>query len=297
MSGWIKFDKDMATDPRLMDAAVTLASQYHFGIATSSVGARSLSNSNALLFFTNALRGALVTLWAYADTHIRDDDTLPISSDALDALVGIEGFCAIVPDDWVVKLDAHTTKLPGYCAKNDLISKKKRRQDAKDRQSAWRARQNKGPGIHDQSVTRESRVTQGVNNATRNEPVTHNKMCKTETKTEDQDLKSRDKSREVPRAARSTATRLAENFELTLDRRAYAMQQGIDPDRTFEKFIDYWRSASGAKARKHDWDATWRNWCRTEADRSPRVNGKPEGQPKITWRPTANDDLPLEQAS
>jgi uncharacterized protein YdaU (DUF1376 family) len=33
-----------------------------------------------------------------------------------------------------------------------------------------------------------------------------------------------------------------------------------------EKFIDYWKSASGANARKRDWNATFRNWCRKYAD-------------------------------
>lgn len=71
------------------------------------------------------------------------------------------------------------------------------------------------------------------------------------------------------RNARS-ATRLPDDFELTEHRRQYAKQEGLAPERTFAKFVDYWRAAAGAKARKLDWDATWRNWCRTEADR----NGK-----------------------
>ncbi len=66
--------------------------------------------------------------------------------------------------------------------------------------------------------------------------------------------------------ARATATRLPDAFSLTADRRKIAETEQLDPDRTFAKFCDYWRAASGAKARKHDWDATWRNWCRTEVD-------------------------------
>lgn len=38
---------------------------------------------------------------------------------------------------------------------------------------------------------------------------------------------------------------------------------------TFEQFRDYWRGAAGAKGVKSDWPATWRNWCRREADRKP----------------------------
>lgn len=33
---------------------------------------------------------------------------------------------------------------------------------------------------------------------------------------------------------------------------------------TLAKFRDHWRAQPGAKGRKLDWDATWRNWCRSE---------------------------------
>ncbi len=74
------------------------------------------------------------------------------------------------------------------------------------------------------------------------------------------------------RAAPATATRLPADWKLTPDRRAYAEQQGLDPTRVFENFTDYWAAASGASARKHDWDAAWRVWCRKDADR-PAYNG------------------------
>jgi hypothetical protein len=35
----------------------------------------------------------------------------------------------------------------------------------------------------------------------------------------------------------------------------------------FKQFRDYWKSAAGAKGVKADWPATWRNWCRREAQR------------------------------
>lgn len=67
------------------------------------------------------------------------------------------------------------------------------------------------------------------------------------------------------------ACRLPPDFTLTDDRREVAVAEQLDPDRTFAKFCDYWRAAAGAKARKLDWDATWRNWCRTDADRGGRT--------------------------
>lgn len=78
-------------------------------------------------------------------------------------------------------------------------------------------------------------------------------------------------------AKRKTAQRIPDDFELTDERRLVAEAERLPAERTFAKFVDYWRAASGAKARKHDWDAAWRNWCRTEADFRPRgSNGSKE---------------------
>lgn len=77
--------------------------------------------------------------------------------------------------------------------------------------------------------------------------------------------KSREESSE--RTASRKAFRLPTDFQLTAERKLVAEAEKLPAERTFEKFRDYWSSASGAKARKLDWDATWRNWCRTEADR------------------------------
>jgi hypothetical protein len=46
---------------------------------------------------------------------------------------------------------------------------------------------------------------------------------------------------------------------------------------TADSFRDYWRGAPGAKGRKSDWSATWRNWCRREAERAHKPNGKING--------------------
>ena len=41
----------------------------------------------------------------------------------------------------------------------------------------------------------------------------------------------------------------------------------------FESFRDFWIAKSGKDAAKNDWFATWRNWCRREAQTKPRGNG------------------------
>ena len=71
------------------------------------------------------------------------------------------------------------------------------------------------------------------------------------------------------------ATRIPNDFELTPERRAVAEAEKVPAERTFETFCDYWRAEAGQKARKHDWDATWRNWCRRESSARGKANGSP----------------------
>ena len=58
--------------------------------------------------------------------------------------------------------------------------------------------------------------------------------------------------------------------------------------REFAKFQDHWRGKPGSAGRKIDWDATWRNWVRTAADRAGsagsnviHINRTPNGKPSV----------------
>ena len=51
----------------------------------------------------------------------------------------------------------------------------------------------------------------------------------------------------------------------------------LDPQAVADRFRDYWTAQAGAKGRKLDWPATWRNWVRNEKTQSknpPKSNGK-----------------------
>lgn len=162
-SGWIKFDKDMLDDPRLIAAAAQLAERI------GGSGSDRAHDVTRNMLARYALRGALVTLWIYADTHIRDDDTLPIGAlDALNAFIGIEGFASLLPREWIDELDDGTVILPGYCEKNSLIAKRKRATDAANRMRRFRARNADRDGEHARDVT--PLVTQNeTQNVTRHE--------------------------------------------------------------------------------------------------------------------------------
>jgi hypothetical protein len=229
LSGWIKFDKNMADDPRLLEIAVQLADA-----AALSSGNRDLSNQEAVALYCNALRGALVTLWCYADTHINDDDTLEMGAGAVESLVGIDGFCDLLPDEWLTVTDDGSVKLPGYCAKNGVISRRKRTEDSNERVRKFRAKRNAERNALQSSVK-----------------LTCNANVTAEDQDQDQDLKKRE--RRVNGASKRVPA------EFTPDS-SYASAELPDMDVAAEvaKFKD-----CEFKKPRSDWDATWRNWVRT----------------------------------
>jgi hypothetical protein len=79
---------------------------------------------------------------------------------------------------------------------------------------------------------------------------------------------------EVARArarARPAATRIPDDWQLSDADREFA--GGVLPcqqiDIELAKFRDYWLARAGPAAVKHNWSATWRNWCRKAVE----ING------------------------
>lgn len=72
------------------------------------------------------------------------------------------------------------------------------------------------------------------------------------------------------------ASRLTSDWSLPADwipdATAAGVPVGAVPSES-DKFRDYWSAKAGKDAAKLDWRATWRNWCRTAAERTYR--GKP----------------------
>lgn len=119
MSGWIKLEKDLREDPRLLRIVDALIQRQSHTV-TSVTQARYISNAAV----TQVL-GSLAQLWMYADSHIREGDTLDIGADEVNQLVGVEGFAQLLPTDWLQIIDAHSVKLPGFHAHNGTEAKKK----------------------------------------------------------------------------------------------------------------------------------------------------------------------------
>jgi hypothetical protein len=119
MSGWIKLEKELREDRRFTRIVDALLERQHASV-TSVTQLRFVSNS-----VVTQVLGGLAQLWMYADTHIREDDTLDITLDEIDKLVGIEGFAKLMPADWLEVIDEHSVRLPDFQAHNGTDAKKR----------------------------------------------------------------------------------------------------------------------------------------------------------------------------
>lgn len=70
-----------------------------------------------------------------------------------------------------------------------------------------------------------------------------------------------------PTAVRSPrGSRLPADWSPGHDDQAFAVGLGLSVDAVAAQFRDYWHAKAGKDAVKLDWSATWRGWCRREAD-------------------------------
>jgi hypothetical protein len=66
----------------------------------------------------------------------------------------------------------------------------------------------------------------------------------------------------------SRGSRLPDDFTVSADMAAWAREKAPScAAADHEAFCDYWQGVPGAKGRKVDWPATWRNWMRREHER------------------------------
>lgn len=70
------------------------------------------------------------------------------------------------------------------------------------------------------------------------------------------------------RCSEARGTRLAPDWRPGPAERAYAHDRGLDPDLLAEEFRTYWCAVPGARGRKLDWPATFRNRCLQRAGRT-----------------------------
>jgi uncharacterized protein YdaU (DUF1376 family) len=91
-----------------------------------------------------------------------------------------------------------------------------------------------------------------------------------------------------PQRSEAKGSRLPDDWRPDSGGWVYAAEQlgpNVDPARELDRFRDYWRAVPGAKGRKADWPATWRNWVRRAAENLPRkAHERPHADAKFASR-------------
>lgn len=279
--GWIKLWKDMLNDPRVVSAASELAKHYEV-TRRSSKGPEELSENDLSGFLCNAVTGALVTLWWYADEHIGNDDLLGVSPNSVDAIVRLQGIYAALPREWIDKFDATHVVLPDYCKKNSLITRRKRAAKSNTRVAEWRAaRKNIGncvtSGVTTIPVTRVTTALHGGEDIDIDSPEWETrKACVTALPTALQEVKRKTRK---PHARQQ----LPADFALTeaMREQAKARAPGCDVETWFQDFTAHHQAHGKAML---DWSAAWRTWI---------SNGLKFGYPRQQEPASASHALPL----
>ena len=141
---------------------------------------------------------------------------------------------------------------------------------------AQRARTEAARAARDANRKKQTDSTPPSATDTATRPVTESAaLSVTETVTastrQDQTIQERKKETPLPSVGPPrTATRgsrLPSDWSPTPESRRYAAEQGLNPDAVAANFRDYWCAKAGKDAVKTDWPATWRMWCRRDAER------------------------------
>jgi hypothetical protein len=144
VSGWVKWEKDLETDPRMK----RMVKDW-----------RRLCNAEALHDVT-LLCGSLLRLWVYADSHIRADNTLDMGFAEIDEHLGVSGFCSIVPQSWLVEVNDHCVELPDFLEHNGTEAKKKAQ--GNKRVENHRQRKRNADALPDQTRPDQTRPDQKI---------------------------------------------------------------------------------------------------------------------------------------
>jgi len=91
------------------------------------------------------------------------------------------------------------------------------------------------------------------------------------------------------------ANRLPDDWQLPDDYAKWCRDNrpDLNPHKVADQFKDYWIAQAGAKSRKADWFATWRNWCRNQKAENQMSFAERDEQAKANWYAQASGRTPV----
>jgi hypothetical protein len=198
-----------------------------------------------------AVIGGLYWLWATADQHSEDGILHGLTARSLDRKTGVSGFAnALVSIGWL--------------------------SDAPDGLRIERFDEHNGASAKTRAQTAR-RVSNHKSNAqVTPEPLPKNAYSNGDTVSSA--LPREEKRREEKIKAEANAIRLPDDWAPNSEEIAFCRRErpDLDVDSTADQFRDYWIAQPGAKGRKLDWHATWRNWVRNQrGGRPPQSDNRP----------------------
>lgn len=139
------------------------------------------------------------------------------------------------------------------------------------RLTSWDKRQPKREREDNTNAERQKAFRERQNQITPSNATSHQKTPREEKSREEKSKPIKSKSRAE---AHATATRLPADWSPSPDDVEFckANRPDLDASIVADSFRDYWLAAAGAKGRKQDWPATWRNWVRNEKGPQPRAS-------------------------
>ncbi len=115
----------------------------------------------------------------------------------------------------------------------------------------------------------ENRSNPNKNNGLKSPPCDH-----TDTDTDNTSSLRSDVKAQAPAKAKR-GSRLPDDFVADFSEASRLGLSEADAIREADKFRDYWHSQPGQRGVKLDWQATWRNWCRSAVERKPHRKEPP----------------------
>ncbi len=243
--------------------------------------------------------GKLLKIWRWFDQQTVNGHAPCVTKALLDRICGANGFAqAMIAAGWLV-VDAAGSYLPHFERHNGKT--------AKDRAlTAVRVANYKSRGTGSAGAQAAAGAPANVRfgqhasgNASGNEPANASGNDSGNAPTVTAALPRKEKIRgekKEPKKPKSEAgaTRLPPDWQPGEKEIAFckAKRPDLDPLDVAACFADYWMGLPGARARKIDWLATWRNWVRNA--RANGATGAPRAQDKFHF---AGQDRSADEAA